>query len=130
MVAYSFQRRFCDDVAAGRKTQTIRGRRKRHAQPGEPIQLFFGMRTKHCRKLVTPDPICLCVEPIEIWVPDRDLVFLVHSIGRPVHDEFAQADGFKNAKDFSDFWRRAHGAGTFHGVLIKWRSPTQLKEAA
>lgn len=123
MVAYSFQRRFCDDVAALAKRQTIRGLRKRHAQPGEPVQLYFAMRTKHCRKLVTPDPICVSADPITIMVPDNVTRTCQVSLdeGLPTYiDEFARADGFSDADDFARFWRDVHGPGLFEGVLIKW----------
>ena len=50
MVAYSFNSRFEVAIREGWKTQTIRAGRKRHARPGEMLQLFCGMRTAHCRK--------------------------------------------------------------------------------
>lgn len=45
MVAYSFQKRFVEPIRSGRKRQTIRADRKRHARPGEVLQLYSGMRT-------------------------------------------------------------------------------------
>jgi hypothetical protein len=67
MVAYNFKPQFAPLVEAGTKLQTIRAeRRSRHAAPGEAIQLYTGMRTKACRKLLTPDPICQSVEPLLI----------------------------------------------------------------
>ncbi len=128
MVAYSFQRRFCDDVAMWRKRQTIRAKRKRHARPGERIQLYFGMRTKHCRKLIDPDPICFSVEPIRIWIPvaNHSCLYAVGALTfqepdwQVVDGKFAQADGFQDEADFERFWRKAHGDGVFEGVLIEW----------
>lgn len=64
MVAYSFHRMFAPDVEAMIKRQTVRAHRKRHARIGEPVQLYTGMRTKQCRKLVIPDPICHRVDEI------------------------------------------------------------------
>lgn len=49
MVAYSFKRRFAEPILAGAKRQTIRADRRRHARPGEELQLYTGMRTKSCR---------------------------------------------------------------------------------
>ncbi|MEO0853724.1 MAG: ASCH domain-containing protein, partial [Cyanobacteria bacterium J06648_11] len=67
MVAYNFRSEFADAVADGHKPHTIRApRQTRHARPGEPIQLYTGMRSKQCRKLLTPDPICVAVLPINI----------------------------------------------------------------
>lgn len=63
MVAYSFKRVFAPAVEARIKTQTIRGHRRRHARPGEPMQLYTGMRTRHCRKLI-PDPVCSKIDEV------------------------------------------------------------------
>lgn len=124
MVAYSFHMRFADDVADGRKTQTIRARRKRHARIGEPVQLFTGMRTRHCRKLRVPDPVCVAVRALTIWPSDGPQGTMIHfdmaPEPEPLTDEFAQADGFDDAADFTDFWLEHHGAKRFDGVLIKW----------
>lgn len=48
MVAYSFKRQFGPPILAGTKGGTIRNDRKRHARPGEELQLYHGMRTKSC----------------------------------------------------------------------------------
>jgi len=124
MVAYSFKERFCDDIAAGRKCQTIRGHRKRHARVGEPIQLYFGMRTRLCRKLIDPDPICTRVVPVKIGIGkyfgELATVSLDGAPFRHVDDHFARADGFATWQEFVDFWRDAHGPGNFSGVLIEW----------
>lgn len=121
MVAYSFKRRFCDDVAEGRKRQTIRGERARHARPGERVQLFFGMRTRQCRKL-RADPLCTAVVPVWIVVKEGGTASVSVDDGpmQPVSTEFAQADGFADPDDFTRFWRETHGVGSFVGVLIRW----------
>lgn len=124
MVAYSFQRRFCDDVAELVKRQTIRGDRKRHARPGEPVQLYYAMRTKQCRKLVTTDPICTSVEPIGIHISLNRKPAMVTGaeFKEPafVTPEFAIADGFEDPDDFTKYWFDAHGVGTHRMFLIKW----------
>lgn len=124
MVAYSFQERFCQKVVDCEKRQTIRADRRRHARPGESLQLYFGMRTKQCRKLISPDPICVSVDPIRILVPTDGSGCKVATFNliEPtlVSDRFAQLDGFDDAKDFSAFWLKVHGAGLFTGVLIRW----------
>ncbi|WLT07808.1 hypothetical protein RAM19_06645 [Bartonella apihabitans] len=67
MVAYSFQNQFASFVANGLKRQTTRPMRKnRHAKIGDKLQLFTGLRTKECRKLLTKEPICTAVDAIEI----------------------------------------------------------------
>ena len=149
MVAYSFDKLFAHQVEAGAKRQTIRAYRKRHARLGERVQLYTGMRTRHCRKLVDPDPKCVCVDAIEIRVPDLGklsgppAVIRINAI--PLNDreveDLACADGFhllcwRNADRewvgppavsaaalMGRWWFEKHGPGLFEGVLIKWRPP-------
>lgn len=137
MVAYSFAPRFCLAVEALAKRQTVRGHRRRHARPGEPVQLYAGMRTRHCRKLVERDPICASVDAIEIVVEPShpSTIASIAIAGAALTDAeieaFANTDGFpaedlpfagKSARQaMGEFWLSAHGAGLFRGVLIKWR---------
>lgn len=132
MVAYSFNRRFHDAVSSGQKTQTVRAFRKRHARVGEPVQLYAGMRTKHCRKLVEPDPVCTAVKSVEITiVPNlRERLAAMTIDGRALTDaeieNFALADGFRTTllttarQQMGRFWSISHGEGVFEGVLIQW----------
>lgn len=107
MVAYSFHQVFVPQIEAGLKRQTIRGHRRRHARPGEPVQLYQGMRTRHCRKIFDPDPVCIGVEPVSILLKDGLVTvgmagapeILSIEIGGVVLDDdalvaFAIADGF------------------------------------
>ncbi|MFY9350330.1 MAG: hypothetical protein WBL20_20495 [Sphingobium sp.] len=133
MVAYSFKAQFAGPIVALEKRQTVRGNRARHARPGEPIQLYTAMRTKHCRKLLDCDPICRDVRPIQIVV-DRGWPLLIKSIeiegvslGLFDMDAFAYQDGFRAEKDgesallaMGAFWLREHGEGGFDGVVIRW----------
>ena len=132
MVAYSFNRMFHADVESLKKRQTVRAHRKRHAHPHEPVQLYAGMRTRHCRKLVTPDPICTSVSLVEIGVTGdvfHRLAF-INLDGRSLDDDeieaFAIEDGFKASETatarqrMGRFWSINHGPGLFSGVLIKW----------
>lgn len=80
MVAYSFKRQFVAPIALGlgiacpngfapaagvvrpkRHTMRSTGKR-RHARPGEGLQLYWGMRTKSCLKI--GDAKCIKVEQI------------------------------------------------------------------
>jgi hypothetical protein len=65
MVAYSFNRRFVPAIESGMKSQTIRAHRRRHARPGEQLQLYTGMRTKSCR-LIRSDVVCSRIDEISI----------------------------------------------------------------
>ena len=122
MVAYSFKSQFTEDVESGKKKQTIRAERKRHAHPGEPVQLYTGMRTKKCRKLVDPDPICTAVRDIEIasiygFADVR--VAGVNLVGAERLTAFARADGFDSIDEFIAFFKKEHGL-PFRGVLVEW----------
>lgn len=51
MPAYSFKERFVPFVLDGSKDRTVRARRKGFAKTGDTLYLYFGMRTKWCKKL-------------------------------------------------------------------------------
>ena len=127
MVAYSFNKRFVPQIAAGTKRQTIRLPRKRHARPGERLQLYTGMRTRYCQKII-PDPICSWATPLSILFEARRIVSIelsTETIGGGVRvkclDQFARQDGFEGIEDMSEFWARTHGTPEhFVGVLICW----------
>lgn len=120
MVAYSFKRRFAEPILSGTKRQTIRADRRRHARPGEELQLYTGMRTRQC-KLVGRST-CLSVEPVMLNFADYGVV----KIGDRVlfsdarMQEFARSDGFASWSDMRDFWRENHGDDKFEGVIIRW----------
>jgi hypothetical protein len=124
MVAYSFQKQFVAPILAGTKTHTVRADRKRHARPGEELQLYSGMRTQHCKLIMRAR--CIDVKPIVI-VPKRGLGAFV-TIGREfpgiTPDDFARSDGFRCWADLCDFWDKHHpGVDEFSGVIIFWSSP-------
>ncbi|MFT6668663.1 MAG: hypothetical protein ACJAVZ_000109 [Afipia broomeae] len=132
MVAYSFQRQFIEPIrlgirdpkAAGAKLQTIRAHRKRHARAGEMLQLYSGMRTKNCMKIV-PDQLCEDVFNIRFEVAKSGIKDIYFGLSEPRFElpkvnEFAQEDGFFDADAMRDFWLSSHGEGLFEGVLVKW----------
>lgn len=102
------------------KRQTIRAvGKRRHARPGETLQLYTAMRTKQCQKI--SDARCVSVEPIRIVVEKLLIQTWVNGdfIGDLPH-KFARDDGFADAHDMLDFWTKEHGLGQFDGFLIKW----------
>jgi len=119
MVAYSFKKQHVPKIRDYTKLQTIRGHRKRHARPGESLQLYTGQRTPECEKLI-PDPICKSVQRITIYgnstMVDGWILWL-DSL-----EKLAIADGFESAVDFFEFFKKTHGL-PFEGVLIKWDPP-------
>lgn len=133
MVAYSFKAQFAEPIVTLVKRQTVRGHRTRHALPGEPMQLYTAMRTKHCRKLLDTDPICLDVRSILIDLsPYHPLIIAGIAIdGVTLDDEeieqFAVDDGFGSAADgaarwrMGKFWDANHGHSEFDGIVLRWR---------
>jgi len=130
MVAYSFKKQFVEPILAGTKCQTIRADRKRHARPGEIVQLYTGMRTRHCKLIAKRE--CIRVYPITLDFAGKEITIgggawrtipLVHErIRTPAKlDEFARADGFRDFDDMRSFWATNHGVETFKGVIIYWR---------
>lgn len=133
MVAYSFNPRFIEPIRQGMKTQTIRAHGlRRHARPGEMLQLYSGMRTAHCVKIL-PDVRCLAVETV--WFKFigkvRPLIDRVVIDNEEVIDldAFAVQDGFADRLEMGEFWHIHHpaviDAGEFHGVLIEWARPAE-----
>lgn len=125
MVAYSFKARFEMAIREGWKTQTIRAGRARHARPGEMLQLFVAMRTAQCHKICS-DVRCTDVLKLVITFGDDGGIDRIMTDGVPVRDldAFAVQDGFRDADDMAEFWRREHGPlGEFHGVIIEWAAP-------
>lgn len=142
MVAYSFNKIFVPQVEGLTKRQTVRAHRKRHARLDEPVQLYTGMRTRHCRKLVSPDPICSKVDHIALEILAQSLRWIEIN-GIRLRDkeleDFAVADGFAPswhadnlprgytfkggvmARDLmAIYWAEVHGAGVFEGAVIYW----------
>lgn len=132
MVAYSFNPRFIEPIRQGLKTQTIRADGLRpHARPGQLLQLYSGMRTAHCIRIL-PDTPCLAVMRVEIIfdLGQRPLIGRITTDGVPVRDRdaFALRDGFSDIEDMSAFWRDHHpqvAAGGFTGTLIEWARPAE-----
>lgn len=121
MVAYSFQKQFVPFIECGLKAQTIRADRKRHARPGETLQLYFGMRTKHCRLIGTA--ICFSIQPIVI---DLREAMISGQSGNSLTtiaelDAFARRDGFDDWMAMRLFWSNHHPKIlAFTGMLIRW----------
>lgn len=143
MVAYSFKSFFAGQIESGHKRQTVRGQRSRHARPGERLQLYVGMRTKHCRKIAA-DPLCTEVRSVEIVISELINEIIVSIAIDRVHlrradiEAFARADGFapehlgnsfpaklygRTAREtMGRFWIDAHpDVSKFTGVLISWQ---------
>lgn len=128
MVAYSFRTQFEGPIVRREKRQTVRGFRKRHARPGEALQLFTGMRTRQCRKILLPDPTCVEVQEITLAFDAGGGIVAIELDGRSLSvseiERFAADDGFgadgSAARRMGEFWLREHGGHDFTGVVIRW----------
>ena len=132
MVAYSFNPRFIEPIRQGMKTQTIRAVGLRaHVRPGQLLQLYSGMRTAYCVRIL-PDTPCLDVMWVEIAFADgpRPPIDRIMADGLRVRDldAFALRDGFSDIDDMSEFWSEHHPEALkagFRGVLIEWARPAE-----
>lgn len=125
MVAYNFKEQFAPAIKSGVKNQTIRrDGKRRHAVAGESLQLYTGMRTRKCSKIVSVDPECLGSHHIRIDINATEIVSIsVDGVMIENLDAFAVRDGFKSIGDMHAFFLAMNGAGVFNGTLIEWRKP-------
>lgn len=131
MVAYNFQKQFADAIQSAQKRQTVRAIRKNgHARIGEKLQLYTGLRTKACRKLIDSDAICTSVDEVEIHIKTtaeiEKIIVGKKELNNQEIEEFAAADGFKASAGYSardamaTFFQKCHGNGIFRGNVIRW----------
>jgi hypothetical protein len=119
MAAYNFKPRYVPHILSGRKRHTIRDEgKRRHARPGERMQLYTGMRTKACKKIM-PDPICTKVETIELH--QFTVRIEGHILFADECEALAWADGFENFAEMHAFFAPRM---PFKGKLIHWRPAT------
>jgi hypothetical protein len=137
MVAYSFKKQFVPAIQSGRKRQTIRALRRRHARPGEMLQLYCGMRTATCVKIV-PDARCIGVDDVRFdlasmadaevpatyaemrkMIDDRAFHLSINGIplARADFDRFASDDGFEATLFDGD---PAQPVSPFDNMLLFW----------
>ena len=136
MVAYSFNPRFELPIVTLRKTGTIRAHgRRRHARPGERLQLYIGMRTRSCRLLATAE--CQASDRLRVSfqtprvivgeIPDEMALDDINHCAD--FDAFAQADGFADFEDMARFWWDLHRARAFDHLWIRWQPASVLSPA-
>jgi hypothetical protein len=120
MVAYSFKARFAEPILDETKGGTIRAARlgrSRHARPDDELQLYQGMRTKHCR-LITRKR-CIAVDPIVMRFTMPTKIVLGERVlwSGPALAAFAVFDGFADFDEMRAFWEERDG---FSGYHIRW----------
>jgi hypothetical protein len=129
VVAYSFKPQFEAALRSGDKAQTIRALgKRRHARPGEMLQIYLGMRTANCRLLFQSE--CVEVVPIildkcepnkpYLFTPARKVILNGQALSINEIHQLALADGFPDRHAFYQFFEDRL---PFEGVLIRWKTP-------
>lgn len=141
MVAYSFQPQFERPIVERIKPQTLRGRRDRHARPGERIQHYLGLRTRSCRRIATAT--CDRLQAIALDF-GAGVPILLQTVEHPAKgvfdpvgdaqrveavDAFAISDGFESWEAMARFWRDTHRVTAWQGYLIGWDVRTLILPA-
>lgn len=116
MVAFNFQLQFVPAIRSGEKCQTIR--RTARAKEGDRLQLYTGMRTKACRKIVSPDPVCILSNYIALR--PNGITFGTVAEQFPDADEFARLDGFRDYADMHRWFTERYDDAYFIGHLTRW----------
>jgi uncharacterized protein YqfB (UPF0267 family) len=129
MVAYSFKAQFAEPILAGTKGGTIRADRRRHARPGEELQLYTAMRTKQCRLVARKE----CLAVVSIMLDFRRRIFTLDDASfvgmEPAElDALARFDGFASFDEMASFWT---DVDHFEGWHIRWLPlPADLEGAS
>lgn len=124
MVAFNFAPEFVPLILSGEKRQTIR--QTARAKKGDKLQLYTGLRTKNCTKLM--DTVCraasyCAVRKTGLTLGDTRL------FPRDM-DQFARADGFPNYEAMVAWFSTQYGDGEFVGVVHAWTPAISIEEAA
>ena len=118
MPALNFQKQFAPDVRSGRKSQTIRAKRKHPIKEGDTLYLYTGMRTKHCQKL--KEVKCNSVLDFSIIANGASCTVGQHPLYHIESlNKIAVADGFENWWEMARWFSETHSL-PFEGDLITW----------
>ena len=126
MPAFSFKKQFVPYVLDGSKRQTIRSRRKRATKKGDTLYLYYGLRTKSCKKLMEVK----CRKVQKIYITWFGTVFIDgKKLTDKKRDLLAYNDGFRHQGDpgrisncseiMLRWWTQTHSL-PFTGSIIYW----------
>jgi len=97
---------FKDKILTGRKTQTIRLKRKRLPRKGETLHLYWKLRTKQCQRLMSVPCQEILIKRWKEMKNDLDL---------------ALRDGFSGLREFRDFFeKRYHPEDDTEFMIVRW----------
>jgi hypothetical protein len=116
MPAYSFKERFVPAVKSGRKRKTIRRKRKHQIKAGDPVYLYYAMRTKYCTKIGEG----ICTKRDDILFTMTGVYVNGKLVSGKKLESFAKSDGFKNFDDMWEFWINNNQL-PFVGDVIYWK---------
>lgn len=133
MVAYSFQPSFHEPIRLKEKRQTIRLPRKRHARPGERLQLMYGPRmnpgrlgfatcaaARECR-LDFDNGEVLLDDAVAITAIGELNAFAVRDGFNPMRSVILAARSLQAWDYMGRWWAATHpDQPVFAGVLIDW----------
>jgi hypothetical protein len=115
MTAFSFKPVFVPKILAGEKLSTIRSTRR--CNVGDTMQLYTGLRTKKCKKIM--DVVCIGVAPIRISKSEIWKIGKTEGNVRPSPLFFNEQEGFSNVHEMIDFFRKEHGL-PYNGWIHAW----------
>lgn len=125
MVAFNFQKQFVEPIEAGIKDGTIRD--KLRCKAGDKLQLYYGQRTKYCRKISD----AVCVSTWEVLVTDQDVMCMEITpaknnkakikmyFGIEAREQIAKEEGFTCWEHMRDWFKENKGL-PYTGYLAKW----------
>lgn len=121
MPAYNFKQQFAPLVESGDKTCTIRATDK-GAKIGDTAYLYYGQRTKQCRKL--GEGTITAVLPIVLWINKlivpRISVAMSSTFSTDIDPNvIAKQDGFQTVEEMFSWFAKQYGL-PFNGFLHQW----------
>jgi len=114
-----FQKQFVDKILSGEKRQTIRAKRKYPIKVNDKLQLYYGLRTKQCKKIM--DAICSSV--LAITIKSNGAIFINDiMLLAGAYDLLAMGDGFENYNEMYNWFCKNHNLNNenFIGNIICW----------
>lgn len=115
MVAFSFKPQFAPMIVARTKIQTVR--QSHRCEPGDMMQLYTGLRTRYCKKVI-PDVACTLVDYVNIA---PDFITFGNADLHPDAEGFAKLDGFESFSDMLKFFWAIYNTERLQGFVHRWQ---------
>jgi hypothetical protein len=116
MTTFNFQPQFVVKIKSGEKQSTIRSTKR--CDVGDTMQLYTGLRTKKCKKLM--DVTCIGVAPILVSAKSVWKLGKTEGNVKPSVASLHEQEGFINAQAMVDFFREEYGL-PYRGWIHAWR---------